>query len=65
MRKVYIVAPVLTLMLFGTMILFTNSSKTVEAIHCKDCPSETCLCIEGKIDNSEVWMLSPEVGDAD
>jgi|APSaa5957512535_1039671.scaffolds.fasta_scaffold184995_2 hypothetical protein len=29
--------------------------------HCKDCPSETCLCIQ---DVDGVWMLSPEVGDA-
>ena len=28
--------------------------------HCKDCPSETCLCIQ---DVDGAWMLSPEVGD--
>ena len=32
------------------------------SVHCLDCPSETCLCIE-TIDGE--WVLSPEVGDAE
>ena len=28
--------------------------------HCVDCPSEKCICIQGK---GGVWYISPEVGE--
>lgn len=31
-----------------------------EQTHCDDCPSETCLCIQGA---HGTWMISPEVGE--
>ena len=62
MRKVYIISPVAALLIMAIMIFSLPSSKAVGTIHCEDCPSETCLCIQDVEGN---WMLCPEVGDAD
>lgn len=62
MRIVYIIAPVVAIILMLTMILFVTNIETPHSIHCSDCPSEKCLCIQ---DNGGEWMLSPEVGDVD
>ena len=62
MRIVYIVAPAIALILMLAMLLFVTNIETPHSIHCNDCPSEKCLCIQG---NGGEWMLSPEVGDVD
>lgn len=65
MRLVYVIAPTIALILMLVMILFVTNTETIRSEHCEDCPSETCLCIQGTVDNSSEWMLSPEVGDTD
>jgi hypothetical protein len=62
MRIVYVIAPSIALVLILVTMLFVTSIETPRSVHCSDCPSKTCLCIQ---DNTDKWMLSPEVGDVD
>lgn len=62
MKIVYIIAPAIAIVLMLVMILFVTNIELQNPDHCSDCPSETCLCIQG---NEGEWMLSPEVGDVD
>jgi len=54
-------------LLFITVILFTVSCATYPKyaseqakVHCVDCPSEKCICIQGA---DGEWYISPEVGE--
>ena len=49
-------------MLYILLFLFAVwfGATIVDPVHCSDCPSAECLCIQDVDGN---WMLSPEVGE--
>tara|TARA_B100000927_G_C16057233_1_gene305634 strand:+ start:231 stop:404 length:174 start_codon:yes stop_codon:yes gene_type:complete len=57
MKKLYLA----TIFLFAVSCgAYPKYASEQAKIHCGDCPSEECVCIQGK---DQVWYISPEVGE--
>jgi len=57
MKKTYLTA---VLLLAVSCVSYPKYASEKAKIHCADCPSEKCICIQGE-DNA--WYISPEVGE--
>lgn len=57
MKILYLVAGIL---LGSSCTVYTKYASEEARIHCSDCPSEKCICIQGE---GGVWYISPEVGE--
>ena len=57
MKKLYLVA---ILLLAASCVSYSKYASEQAKVHCIECPSEECICIQGK---DEVWYISPEVGE--
>ncbi len=57
MKKLYLATVLLFSISCGSYPKYASEQAKV---HCADCPSEKCVCIQGK---GGVWYISPEVGE--
>lgn len=60
MNILYVVGPLFAIFAMLMMIALTPSTDPYDEVHCDDCPSVECQCIQDVKGN---WMLSPEVGE--
>ena len=57
MKNLYFIAVMLLAISCATYPRYASEQAK---IHCADCPSEECICIQGE---NGLWYISPEVGE--